>query len=120
MPASGEEIAGLRAELAAVQRTLGLAMLKASNKRLRNRGQREPATLEWIDDGGGDKKAEGPAGTTYLAFSLSYAGCRGFFSASLMPAQGRARLPKMRQAIGRFKTLAEAMACCEEHARSVT
>jgi hypothetical protein len=31
-----EEIAGLRAELAAVQRTLGLADVKASNKRLRN------------------------------------------------------------------------------------
>jgi hypothetical protein len=125
-----EEIAGLRAELAAVQRTLGLAMLKASNKRLRNgesiglvkveeTPREEAATLTWMQFNQGAGRiwlAETDAGA-YSVFRPD--DNLGSFEArfALWSRSGR-RLKK--RLLGKFATIDEAKAACQEHASAIS
>jgi hypothetical protein len=123
------EIARLKAKSAADWQTLKLAqevikMLKASNKRLRNgwvapiKEEEEPesATLVWqVIEGTADGDIHMASHPEHLGSYLCLSAEQGFeASFGLAPAR-RGRHNKMRP-LGRFPTLDEAKAACEEHA----
>jgi hypothetical protein len=125
-----EEIAGLRAELEAVQRTLGLAMLKAQNKRLA-RGEsialvkveeppRENAALNWRSF---DHKGDGDFWMAETHTGAYSAGCDDAgegFVAALLPWNRSGTRRLKRRPLGNFGSLDEAKAACQEHARAIT